>query len=202
MPPVCRCRPSGSAARRSAVATATSTSASSRAPSATRSTWASTCSTPPRPTASARRRRRSGARCAAAATRPSISTKFGTGYQDRPNFRDGRAERVHVVDRRQPAAPRHRPRRRLHRPLARSRDAVRGDPGCARRAGARGQGALRRRLELHRRRARGVHEDAARRRRAVRPRPVRPADGARDPARTARSTTSRSSATARSPTGS
>jgi aryl-alcohol dehydrogenase-like predicted oxidoreductase len=25
-----------------------------------------------------------------------ISTKFGTGYQDRPNFRDGRAERVHA----------------------------------------------------------------------------------------------------------
>jgi aryl-alcohol dehydrogenase-like predicted oxidoreductase len=25
-----------------------------------------------------------------------VSTKFGTGYQDRPNFRDGRAERVHA----------------------------------------------------------------------------------------------------------
>ena len=87
---------------------------------------------------------------AAAATRRSISTKFGTGYPDRPNFRDGTPQRVLASIDQSLQQPRHRPRRRVHRPLARPRHAVRGDDGRARRARAGGQGPLRRRLELHR----------------------------------------------------
>ncbi len=86
------------------------------------------------------------------------------------------------VDRREPATPRHRPRRRVHGALARPRHPVRGDHGRARRARARGQGALRRALELHPRRREGLRGDPAGRRRAVRARPLRPADGTRPPA--------------------
>ena len=135
--PACRSRPSASAARRSVAATATSRSASSPAPSAARSTSASTCSTPPRPTASARRRRRSAARCGGRRDEAIVVDQVRHRVPGPPNFRDGSAERVPRVDRREPAAPRHRPRRRLHRALARPRDAVRGDAGCARRARAR-----------------------------------------------------------------
>ena len=83
---------------------------------------------------------------AAGATKRSSSTKFGTGYQDRPNFRDGRAERVRASIDASLQQPRHRPRRRVHRALARPCDAVRGDAWRALDDVVRdGQGALRRR---------------------------------------------------------
>ncbi len=64
------------------------------APSAARSTSASTASTPPRGTAWAPRSARSGRRSAGAATRRSSSRKFGMNYRDKPNLRDSSRERV------------------------------------------------------------------------------------------------------------
>ena len=106
------------------------------------------------------------------------------------------------VDRREPAAPRYRPRRRVHRALARPRDAVRGDAGRARRSRAR-----RARCASSVSRTSPSTSSTAcmqmrrGRRRAVRARPVRPADGARGAAvlRGARHRVRRP--TARSPTG-
>ena len=124
------------------------------------------------------------------------------GYQDRPNFRDGTRRAGARVDRREPAAARHRPRRRVHRALARPRHAVRGDAGRARRArAARARCASSASRTSPPTSSTACTQIAPGRRRAVRARPVRPADGARRSSRTAPDTTSRSSGTARSPTG-
>ena len=127
----------------------TSRRPSSPGRSAGRSTSASTASTPPRATAWERRSRRSGGRSGAGRDEAIVVTKFGMGYRTSPTSATAAAQRVARVDRQEPAEPRHRPRRRVHRALARPRDAVRGDDERARRRRARGQGALRRRLELH-----------------------------------------------------
>ncbi len=104
------------------------------------------------------------------------------------------------VDRQEPEAPRHRLRRCLPRALARPADAVRGHDGCPRRHRPRGQGAVRRPLELQARRDRGVHASASGRCRAVRLQHVRPAHAARDPSVLRSSTASVSWATGRSRT--
>ena len=125
-----------------------------------------------------------------------ISTKFGIGYTDRPNFRDGRAERVHAsIDASlQRLGTDHVDVYTVHWP---DRDTPFEETlGALDEVVRRRQGAVRRPLQLHPRRAAGVHEGAAGRRRAVRVRAVRSPHGRPRCSRGARPTTWASSATA------
>ena len=110
-----------------------------------------------------------------------IVTKFGMNYKDMPNLRDSSADARESLDRQEPRGARHRPCRRLPRPLPRPAHTLRGDDERARGRRPGGQGPLRGSLQLQARRDPSVQEDAAHRRRAVRLEHVRPSHAARDP---------------------
>ena len=124
--------------------------ASSRAPSAARSTSASTCFDTAEAYGFGASEEALGRALGGRRDEAIVSTKFGTGYQDRPTSATGGRERVRAsIDASlQRLGTDHVDVYTVHWPDR--DDAVRGDDGRARRARARGQGALRRRLELHR----------------------------------------------------
>ena len=68
-----------------------------------------------------------------------ITTKFGVGYPNTPNYRDASRKRMMASYRQEPGPPQHRPCRRLHGALARREHAVRRDDAGARRGGEAGK---------------------------------------------------------------
>ena len=105
--------------------------------STSRSTPASTCSTPPTSTTSACPRRSSARRSRGRRDRVVLATKVGNAMSDDPAERGLSRRWIARLVRRQPAPPRHRPHRPLPDAPPRPGHAARRDAGRVRRSGAR-----------------------------------------------------------------